>query len=623
MVDFPGRTDNLLSRRALLRGGALGVAGLSVAALVGCGDDDDDDAVATATQGPAAATATPAATAAATEAPAATPAATATPAAAATEAPREEFLNAELLKLNDPDAPLPYVAPEPNLTPKAGGVIRITFPNPIGANDPTKASNGGTIGVLGAVMDRLLEFEGNAQLHPFKVPDRLPGLAQTWEISPDGLTLTFNVAENAKFHNVPPVNGRDFTAEDVRWAYNRYATEGLHRSKFDNTASMDTPDTHTFRMQLNAPQPDLSVNMGAREMPIYPRELVDGAQNLLEEHVLIGTGPMISDSFTEDLTLFTYVKNAEYWKQDVLLDGMELHVVRDGAARLAGYRAGQYDAGGFATILPQAQALLASNPDTQLHYTPPANSLWAMAPNISNPKWDDARLRQAMMLAIDHQKIVDTVHHGLSSVLPVMPWIHVFDDPPGEAELGPWFKYDPEQASQLLSAAGFADGFEFALSHAYDFIDPTLAIVYDGFRDVGITVNIEKHDYAAFQAVYIGREFEESAAGYWVGGYDADNFFKVHLATGSSGNLGRVSDPQLDEWAVQQSHELDPDARREILRRIWDRYLDQAYRIPLTSEGTISTYAPHVRNYRVGAPLVSITVSGNEGTHIAPVWLDT
>ena len=108
----------------------------------------------------------------------------------------------------------------------------------------------------------------------------------------------------------------------------------------------------------------------------------------------------------------------------------------------------------------------------------------------------------------------------------------------------------------------------------------------------------------------------EAADGYAPAGFTADAHFRDSVATGGPLNRWGISDPRIDDWAERQSREQDPEARRELLRRIWDRLLDRAYRIEKVGALRFEVYQPWLRNLRL------YDATGDLGLQIARVWLD-
>ena len=130
------------------------------------------------------------------------------------------------------------------------------------------------------------------------------------------------------------------------------------------------------------------------------------------------------------------------------------------------------------------------------------------------------------------------------------------------------------------------------------------------FRDVGITINVSKVDYTEFNSQLIQRTFEEAADGWPAPAQDASGYFHNQVRSDSGGNRWRINDPDIDQWADEQQFELDPDARREIHRKIWDRLLERPpdrdgnrpdlQRLPAMGEGRAVRVAG-VRLLRLGS----------------------
>ncbi|MCY4456186.1 MAG: hypothetical protein OXC56_07735, partial [Chloroflexi bacterium] len=206
-----------VGRRTLLRGGVLGGVGLAAAALIGCGgDDDDDDDTASTTTTTTTTTTTAQATATAA------PSVNVTDTTAddddedggATETAETETLG-ELVQ--DPALPYPYNFPEPNKTPQSGGVMKVAATWNFQSLDPIDSAAGGTVTVPNMVYNRLIGFKRGPGADVFQ-PQIEPALAAPCERSPDGLTFTFQIQDNVTWQNVAPLNGRQFTAEDARYA---------------------------------------------------------------------------------------------------------------------------------------------------------------------------------------------------------------------------------------------------------------------------------------------------------------------------------------------------------------------------------------------------------------------
>ena len=553
----------LWDRRAVLRGGALGLGGLAAAALIGCGGDDDEDEPA-ATDGTAA-TATAAGTAVAGTGPG--------------------------MLIQEEGAPFPYQDPEPPGEPKPGGHFTFSTTYDVSIFDPVKSPAGGTIQATNMGYNRLIGFVNGVYMDPFKL-ELKPELAASWERSPDGLSYTFHMTPGVKWQNLDPVNGRDFVAEDVKFAYENYQAGGQGSINFANVASIEASDPATLLITMSKPVADFINPLAGRYITIFPHELVDDGSI---ERRIVGTGPMIMKEAVQ-ASHIKYEKNPDYFRRQVLLDAAEHRIIPDAAARLAAFRAGQTETGyTVVTSLSETRSLLDSNPDVKVQLGVVTSSTTTFAMNLTLPKFQDPRVRQAISLAIDRPSLISIIYEGLGKILPSLPWTFVFDQEPTEAELGPYMKYDPAEAQRLLSAAGAE----------------------------GLQINSIYFAYGAYNSQWTGSTLEEASTSAWQTlGYDADNFFNLQVRTGSPANRWRINDPKMDEWADAQQIELDPEARRAIHRQMWDYEMEQMFRPGIPGGLGFSVLQPWVRGLRSGPLISGSLISYDDGAMIEDVWLD-
>ncbi|MXW35872.1 MAG: hypothetical protein F4Z60_10340, partial [Chloroflexi bacterium] len=304
-----------LNRRTLLRGGVVGGVGLAAAALIGCGGDDDDDdddggTAATTQTSSSGSTGTTTVTSA-TQASQTQASGGDDDADDAAEEATEDTEDYSIGKLvRDDSLPYPYQFPEPNKQPVPGGRMQVAATYRVQNFDPTTSAAGGTITVPNYVYNRLLGMKGGPNKDPFLI-ELEPELASSWERTPDGQVFTFTIRDDVHWQNIAPLNGRQFVAEDAKFAVARYGQEGVHQSYWRNISST---------------------------------EAVDGA------HLSFDT-------------------KAEYCEREVLLDGHDVRLVTDQSARLAAFRVGQLDYGySVAGTLGDLEKLLETNPDIQINH---------------------------------------------------------------------------------------------------------------------------------------------------------------------------------------------------------------------------------------------------------------
>jgi len=586
----------LLRRRTFLRTATLGAGGLAAAALVGCGSDEEDE--------PAASSGAP----------------KASPTTGPTQAGGASTIG-KLVK--DDKLPYPYNFPEPAKQPKPGGVMVVACTWDVADIDPSKSAAGGTVTIPNMIYNTLVGIQRGPQADVFNQPILEPELAKSWERSPDGLTFTFKLDPRAKWQNLPPLNGRPFVAEDAKFAMERYATTGVHKQYYANVAGFEVVDAQTLKIKMTRPVADFLNPIASHKQTIVPRELVDDGTISKRG---IGTGAMILKEMVASSKV-TFEKNPNYWETKVLLDGFEFRIQPDHAARLAAFRAGQIDyAYALVSTMSEVAAVKRTNPDIQVNLLP-VLAVNSVTFNNQHPKFQDVRVRRAVSLALDRDVMLQLIFEGFGKKLNVIPWPFLFDkEPTAESGvLGKWARRDVAEAKAQLSAAG-AEGLTlnnafYAYSSAWEKIPE---VITPQLREAGITLTGGKVDYTEFNSQWVGGKLKEfSTSGWLTTGYDADNWFHGQVHSKSPGNRSQFKDAEIDAWADAQQVELNPEKRKELWRKIWDKDLDMAYRPPTVIGFTPEVYQPWFRGIRFAGTSPGDNSSYYTwGNQVAYGWLD-
>jgi peptide/nickel transport system substrate-binding protein len=589
------------SRRSVLRGLGMGGAGVVFASLIGCGGSDSDDGSSPSSD--------------------ASPGSSSTTANITTTGKRPATLPAGWLW--DQNLPFPYAFPEPVKEAKPGGTLRVATTWDVGPMDPTVSSAGGSITVPGMVYNRLIGHVGGVDVDPFKFKLE-PELAASWERSPDGMTHTFHLAKGVKWQNVAPLNGRDFVADDAKYAFERYQSTGVQKSYWTSVSSIQATDASTLKVTLSRPLVDFVIPLGSRYQTIFPRELVDAGTIKTQA---VGTGPMILKEATAGQQV-RLDKNPDYWERKVLIDNAEFKIMPDASARIAAFRAGQVDyAYGLVNTEADVRQLLGTNPNVQVNVDP-LTYVTTIAPalNLRNPKYADVRVRRALSMAIDKPGLINVIWAGLAKALPIVPWTFLFDKEPTieGGQLGNWARYNPTEAKALLAAAGVPNLTIDAPYYEYQASDTQRAeLMTDQYRQAGITFKPVKADYTEYNSQLQSGNWPDALAGAYLAlGFDADTFFYNQVFSKSPGNRDHITDTDIDGWAEAQQVELDPAKRKELQLKIWNKIADQVYR-PITARGmAMELYQPWLRGIRFGGSLGDNSYYYEWGDQIAEAWLD-
>jgi peptide/nickel transport system substrate-binding protein len=305
--------------------------------------------------------------------------------------------------------------------------------------DPIASSDNGSIWPQLLIFDTLIR--------PDKTGEGLePGLAESWTISDDGLTLNFKLRD-AKFSDGTPV-----TAEDVKFSIERAASEASGWGRFYRPiTSFEIRNEHEITMKLAQPFTPAFNNLALFAAAILPKAQVEAKGDAFFE-APVGSGPFMLKSRVRGSRV-DLVKNPNYWQQGKpYVDEAVLEVVTEPSARVMKLEAGEVDV----ALDPPLNQLkdLDGKDGITVGQTIPYRADFVQL-NTTRKPLDDVRVRQALNYAVDKDALVKGVLYGAgkpaASAMPVMAF--------ADAGLQP-YAYDPAKAKQLLAEAGYADGFE-------------------------------------------------------------------------------------------------------------------------------------------------------------------
>ena len=251
---------------------------------------------------------------------------------------RRSFLQAGALAVTGLTAVGPRVAwAQGKVDAKRGGTL-VVRSGPIRGIDPHMETWAATLQVVHQTYNALLKFNHDGT----KI---LPDLAETWE-QKDDVTYVFRLRQGVKFHNVPPVNGRELTSEDVKYSIERQMTNqpGKFQHAYfflDKMASIQTPDKYTIVFKTKEPYAPFLNYIASPWTVIVAREVVEKHGDL-QRHA-IGTGPFIMQDYRRDQEA-VFVKNPNYFRKGLpYLDEVRLQYVIDPVAATAAFRGQQTD----------------------------------------------------------------------------------------------------------------------------------------------------------------------------------------------------------------------------------------------------------------------------------------
>jgi peptide/nickel transport system substrate-binding protein len=500
---------------------------LASVALAACGDDDDDAARDTA----------PAATSATSDAAAPDSVPDGTDAPGTTEAP-----------VDDRET-------DPNATVRIASFFSVYW-------DPAVQPSGFSISFLGLVYDRLVHTDPDGSL--------VPGLAESWEYSDDGLSLTLHLREGVTFQD-----GAPFDAEAVKANLDRSRTLENATVKPDlaRIEEVVVVDPLTVRLDLASPDATLpAILSGAAGAMASPAALDDPEL----DRKPVGAGPFTLTSFQPDSD-FVLERWDGYWNADaVRAKRMEVRVLPDTSARVNALRSGEVD---LAPIEPADVATL-SNIDGIEVLSPQTTRYVYLAMNLAEEPLDVLEVRQAISHAIDRQALVDGLYEGLGEPT-VQPWPEGYF--PHVDGLEERYPYDPERARELLAEAGYADGF------SAEIIAVPQPVVYAQLgeavqaqlAEVGIDLSVKITEASQLgDAFYVNKE-TAFALLYTNGSIDPATTIGSRFSANGFFNPGKYSTPRLEELYQQALSTTDPAERAAVFQDVSREIVDQVLDMPL------------------------------------------
>ncbi|MEL6840781.1 MAG: ABC transporter substrate-binding protein [Pseudomonadota bacterium] len=354
--------------------------------------------------------------------------------------------------------------------------------------DPTGGAAQAIDSVLYAnVFEGLTRFDADGSI--------IRGLAQSWEISEDGLTYTFNLAAGVTFHD-----GTTMDAQDVKFSLDRARAEdstNAQKGLFAGITDVAVVDPLTVQITLDQPNGNFLFNMAWGDAVIVaPESIADIASNP------IGTGPFTFTDWVQGDRL-ELTRNPAYWGEAPALESATFRFISDPTAAFAAVMAEDVDAFiGFPAPenLPQFEAdprfqVLVGNTEGET----------ILSTNNMMPPFDNPLVRQAVAHAIDRQAIIDGAMFGLGTPIGT----HFAPHNPAYLDLTSKSPFDPDRARELLAEAGFADGFTTTLKLP----PPSYArrggeIIASQLRAVGIETEITNLEWAQWiEEVFTNKDF--------------------------------------------------------------------------------------------------------------------
>ena len=453
----------------------------------------------------------------------------------------------------------------------------------------------------------------NVILHAFETlltfdenNDIVPGQAESFDVSDDGLTYTFHLRDGLKWSD-----GSDFTAEDFVYSWKRladpmtaapYAVDMLSMVKgYDEAAAGDidalgvsAPDAKTLVVELSSPCVYFDKIITHASMAPVKKDVVDanGDQWALAPETYISNGPLKMIEWVPGSHM-TFAKNENYWNADkVTLNSLKFVLMEDSNAAYSAYQTGEVQM--IKDIPTEEIPSLQDSPD--YHLDPRLATSYTIF-NTQKAPFDDAKVRMALSLAVDREYVANTLMIG--TVAPATNFVgpgisdaeagSSFEEVTRKNNGGDFFNVnnyeaDLEKAKELLAEAGYPNGEGFPIieymTNDAGYNKPVAEYLQSAWKDLGITMDIKIVEWSTFTPTRRAGDFEICRGG-WVYDYDDPSNMLNLLASTSGNNDGKYSNPEVDKLLEEARSTADKAEHYEKLHAAENLIMEDAAVSPL------------------------------------------
>ncbi len=479
---------------------------------------------------------------------------------------------------------LAATAPQALAQGKRGGTLIAAFSADPAGFDPQRGPSGMSHIVIEQVYSTLMALDPDAKPYP--------ELAESYEVSDDGLTYTFKLRQGVKFHN-----GDALTADDVKFSFDRLRAKDSgysYGAQVETIDEVEVVDAHTVRFKLSKRTGPFLIYMAFPGSSIVPKKLVDSGHDLNAQPV--GSGPFKFVSY-QPRSAIKFARNDDYFQAGKpYFDAMEYRIISDITALTNAVKSGVVN---FSNeIPPKDWAAIKADPNLAGQAIEGSRFNWLLPNNKKSPL-DKPKVRQAVALAIDRQALTAGAFFGqatpiLGGVIPEWNW--------GYADLG-FFKPqgDPEKAKRLLAEAGYPNGFETSMTIASSFpAQMAMApIIQANLQAVGIKAKIGTMEIPRFwDEVWSTGNFDITTM-YWLSPLaDPDDFVSNNYKCDMPINVQKSCSEAMDSILERAKAAPNRAARKQLYREMQELSLEEMGIVPLVNGWILTGHTKSLKNYK-------------------------
>lgn len=481
--------------------------------------------------------------------------------------------------------------------PRYGGTLNVGIHSDLYGLNPFVRMRSIDLMVRSIVYETLVAIDAKSQVRPF--------LAESWKISPDGKEYTFNLRRGVKFHN-----GDEMTAEDIKWAVD-FSLDPQHgatgKPLLEKVESVRVVDRYTVRFVLKRPTPAFLSSMGSLgTLFVLPKESIPKGQTKVQT-MPPGTGSFVFKEWRAG-SHATFERFNNYWQKGLpYLDRVVFKPVADTTARLAALRAGDLQ---LITRVPSAWVPKIQRGEVGEISLVPAKyaGFREIYLNVARPPFNNVKLRQAVVYAIDKQKILEGAYWGQGEVTDERffkgsPWHFDFTER----------KRDLARAKALLKEAGYKGEKIIVVSRQGQDEIPFLAAQ---LQEAGLNVAVEILEAGTYRTRNRSGDYDISPGG--GNNEDDPDHVSVEFTCDEDAVKRRARDnnrtgycnKELDALFLQASGTVDPKVRRELYRKAFRILYEEVPEVFLIFEHRFFGIHPRARDFTSNSNEDLITFEG-------------
>jgi peptide/nickel transport system substrate-binding protein len=434
-----------------------------------------------------------------------------------------------------------------------GGNLRIALDSDLGNLDPM---------VSGQVVDRQVMYNMYDSLVSVDTSLKItPSLAESWDISADGLTYTFNLRKGVTFHD-----GTEFNAEAVKFTFDRYQNGqgSVRKSDLDSVSKIEVVDPAKIKLTLKAPNAPLLATLVDRAgMILSPAAIQKGGADFTRNPLGAGSGAFKFVEWKKDDRL-VLERNDKYWKKDAAgnalpyLDRVTYRPIVDDVVRSTNLKTGDIDVANVVAARDVEE--LSKNNDLNFKFIS-STGYTGLRLNATTEPFNNKALRQAVGFALDANQLFKTAYFSVGAIAqgPIPPSSWAFDP-----NFKPYTR-DLTKAKAKLTEGGKPNGFTFKVfaTAGSPQTQQIAEIIRDQLADVNIKMEIEQLEFPKIVESTRAKTFTSALIG-WSGRIDPDGNMFAHFKTGGSNNDSGYSSPEVDKLLDQARAVSNQDERKKL-----------------------------------------------------------